>query len=182
MTITKIAIFSNHSCYGSAIKQIESLLKIITFPTDHCDDNFLRPQKSPNYLSIPAAVKLLNDERQLISYGLSAYPCKFSTQKKIQVVSLNKQNHMAISALNDRKDFGIPVLAVVLVQVSGLASIALVPLREILGAGAVYLHYLNRSRKQYILYEIACIHHHKFPYATWINFNSSSSIIYLRRD
>ncbi|KRX46556.1 hypothetical protein T05_10869 [Trichinella murrelli] len=128
-----------------------------TFPTDHCDDNFLRPQKSPNYLSIPAAVKLLNDERQL--------------------------------TLNDRKDFGIPVLAVVLVHVSGLASIALVPLREILGAGAVYLHYLNRSRKQYILYEIACIHQHKFPYATWINFsssssssNSSSSIIYLRRD
>ncbi|KRX77750.1 hypothetical protein T06_12577 [Trichinella sp. T6] len=174
MTITKIAIFSNHSCYGSAIKQIESLLKIITFPTDHCDDNFLRPQKSPNYLSIPAAVKLLNDERQLKISSFCLYVkiddeqqrqqffnwnVVIVLQKKIQVVSLNKQNHMAISALNDRKDFGIPVLAVVLVQVSGLASIALVPLREILGAGAVYLHYLNRSRKQYILYEIACIHH-----------------------
>ncbi|KRY49170.1 hypothetical protein T03_10376 [Trichinella britovi] len=118
-----------------------------TFPTDHCDDNFLRPQKSPNYLSIPAAVKLLNDERQL--------------------------------TLNDRKDFGIPVLAVVLVQVSGLASIALVPLREILGAGAVYLHYLNRSRKQYILYEIACIHHRVLKLskicAQFVNFNFHTS-------
>ncbi|KRZ90920.1 hypothetical protein T08_9135 [Trichinella sp. T8] len=133
-----------------------------TFPTDHCDDNFLRPQKSPNYLSIPAAVKLLNDERQLISYGLSAYPCKFSTELICEnILSKYKTFHISYTqiALNDRKDFGIPVLAVVLVQVSGLASIALVPLREILGAGAVYLHYLNRSRKQYILYEIACIHH-----------------------
>ncbi|KRY33038.1 hypothetical protein T01_13930 [Trichinella spiralis] len=128
-------IFSNHSCYGSAIKQIESLLKIIeTFLISTVDRQWytldlccIHTQKSPNYLSIPAAVKLLNDERQL--------------------------------TLNDRKDFGIPVLAVVLVQVSGLASIALVPLREILGAGAVYLHYLNRSRKQYILYEIASVYH-----------------------
>ncbi|KRX58414.1 hypothetical protein T09_15655 [Trichinella sp. T9] len=120
MTITKIAIFSNHSCYGSAIKQIESLLKIITFPTDHCDDNFLRPQKSPNYLSIPAAVKLLNDERQLR-----------------------------------------------------------IDIREILGAGAVYLHYLNRSRKQYILYEIACIHHGLLKLskicAQFVNFNFHTS-------
>ncbi|KRZ04706.1 hypothetical protein T11_4906 [Trichinella zimbabwensis] len=50
-------------------------------------------QKSPNYLSIPAAVKLLNDERQLI----------------LPLVKSDEVFFVCYSALNDRKDFGITV-------------------------------------------------------------------------
>ncbi|KRX23390.1 hypothetical protein T07_12358 [Trichinella nelsoni] len=105
LRIVNVQIFSNHSRYSSAIKQIESLLKIIT-----------------------EIAKLFIDSS-----------CGEITQRRA-----------AAQRDTAQKDFWHPYFGCC----AGTSQ-----RREILGTGAVYLHYLNRSRKQYILYEIACIHH-----------------------